>query len=560
MTLPRSWLFLAFAAGVSGCAGVGPQQSQADAALYGDYLIGRYADLQRSDADATTRYLSALRLAPHDETLLKGAVESALAAGDIARAEQAAKMARKQGAESELGRLTLATLALRDGQYATASSMLAHMPAGVLDRTAAQMLSAWATAGQGKTNEALAAMAAGRADSVLTRMAIGQSALLLDYAGETDLALAAYDRAEKNGMRGSATSLRHGALLERVGRTPDAAALYRSINAAGPDDPAARAALARLDAGGKPPPPPTIAEGAALGLFTLTGAVVGQIDVDFYMPYLTLAQTLDPGLDAAWLVSGEAQRQIGKPDQARAALQHVALTSPWYEVAQTRIAMSYRDQDNDSDALAVAKALVERSNGRLARVTLADIQRGADQWGDAEVIYNGLIAESQPAKPADWSLYFARAACREELGRWAEAEKDLKRALELAPDQPEALNFLGYSWVSKGMNLNQGLAMLQKAVSLRPNSGYIIDSLGWAQFQMGDYATAVETLENAISLDPQDPTLNEHLGDAYWRVGRHIEARFQWTRALAEHPDKDDKPGLEQKLKTGLPPAPRLPR
>jgi tetratricopeptide (TPR) repeat protein len=560
MTSVRAWLILALLAGASGCAANGARQSQTESALYGDYLIGRYADLRRSDADATTRYMSALRLAPHDETLLKGAVESALAAGDIARAQQAAQMAHKQGAESELARLTLAAIALRDGDYAAASSALAHMPAGVLDRTAAQMLSAWAVTGQGRLDEALDAMASGRADSVLTRMALGQSAILLDNAGETDQALAAYERAEKNGFRGSAVVLRHGALLERIGRTPDAAALYHSILSAGPDDPAARAALARLEAGVKPPLAPTIAEGAALGLFTLAGAVVGQIDVDFYLPYLTLAQMLDPELDAAWLVAGEAQRQIKKPGAARAALQHVALTSPWYEVAQARIALSYRDEDNTDEALAVAKALAERTGGRLARVTLADIQRGADQWKEAEAIYDGLIAENQPAKAADWSLYFARAACREELGRWSEAEADLKRALELAPDQPEALNFLGYSWVSKGINLSKGLALLQRAVSLSPDSGYIIDSLGWAQFQMGDFTTAVDTLESAVSLDPQDPTLNEHLGDAYWRVGRRIEARFQWTRALDQHPDKDEKPALEQKLKAGLPPALRSPR
>jgi tetratricopeptide (TPR) repeat protein len=456
--------------------------------------------------------------------------------------------------------MTLAAIALRDGKYPAASSALAHMPAGVLDRTAAQMLSAWAMAGQGKVGDAIAVMSAGRSDTILTRMALSQSAILLDYSGETDLALAAYERAEKSGFRGSSAILLHGALLERAGRKQDAEKLYRSADGATTDDPAVRAALARLAAGGKPPPAPTVAQGAALGLFTLAGAVVGQIDVDFYLPYLTLAQALDPDLASAWLVAGEAQREIGKPIQARTTLQHIAPNSPWYEVAQTRVAMSYRDEGNNDQALAVAKAVVDRTGGRLARVTLADIGRGAEKWTDAEAIYSGLIAESQPAKPSDWSLYFARAACREQLDRWPEAEADLKRALQLAPDQPEALNFLGYSWVSKGKNLSEGLALLQKAVSLRPDSGYIIDSLGWAQFQLGEYATAVDTLESAVSMAPEDPELNEHLGDAYWRVGRRIEARFQWTRALGQNPAKDDKPGLEKKMKLGLPPAPKTPR
>ncbi|MEJ0023044.1 MAG: hypothetical protein WDN76_06090 [Alphaproteobacteria bacterium] len=193
-------MFVVLAAGASGCAGDSVRQGQADAALYGDYLSGRYADLQRSDAEATTRYLSALRLAPRDQTLLKGAVESALAAGDVPRAEQAAEMARKQAVESELGRMTLAAIDLRDGKYTAASATLAHMPAGVLDRTAAQMLSAWALAGQGKVGDALAAISAGRSDTILTRMALSQSAILMDYAGQSDLALAAYERAEKSGF------------------------------------------------------------------------------------------------------------------------------------------------------------------------------------------------------------------------------------------------------------------------------------------------------------------------------------------------------------------------
>ncbi len=534
------------------CSTADTQAQQTSAALYGDYLIGRYADLQRIDGDATTRYMSALRLAPNDETLLKGAVESALAAGDIPRAQMAAQMAQKQNVQSELARLTLATLAVREGRYKAAAGLVTGMAGGAFDRAAAQLLLAWAQAGDGKIDDALVTMSAGRVDSAFTRMSTGQTALVLDNAGRTDAALAAYARADQNGFRSSALVIRHGALLERAGREDEAAALYRMILSGTTDDPSARAALARLEAGGKPSPAPTIAEGAALSLFTLAGGLVGQIDVDYYLPYLTLARVLDPKLESAWLVSGEALRQIGKSEEARAALGQVGASSPWYEVAQTRIAWSYREEDKIAEALNVAQALATQTQGRLARVTLGDIQRAAAQWAQAEAVYDQLIADSQPAQPADWTLYFARAACREELGRWAEAEADLKRALALSPNQPEAMNFLGYSWVSKGVNLNEGLALLEKAVAMRPESGYIIDSLGWAHFQLSNFTAAVEALERAVALDPQDPTLNDHLGDAYWRVGRRIEARFQWTRALSQKPEEKEKAALEQKLKAGL--------
>ncbi|NQV79028.1 MAG: tetratricopeptide repeat protein, partial [Alphaproteobacteria bacterium] len=136
--------------------------------------------------------------------------------------------------------------------------------------------------------------------------------------------------------------------------------------------------------------------------------------------------------------------------------------------------------------------------------------------------------------------------------RWPEAERDFLQALELQPEQPQVLNYLGYSWVEQGLNLDRARAMLERAVDLRPRDGYIIDSLGWVLYRLGDYDGAVLNLERAIGLQPADPVLNEHLGDAYWRVGRKREARFQWDRALTFKPDADLVPAIERKLRNGL--------
>src|SRR5690606_5409856 len=145
----------------------------------------------------------------------------------------------------------------------------------------------------------------------------------------------------------------------------------------------------------------------------------------------------------------------------------------------------------------------------------------------------------------NWRLHFARAAARDSLGRWGDAEADLRQALALAPDQPDVMNYLGYTWVDRGENLQEGMALIRRAAELRPSSGAIVDSLGWAHYRLGDYRQAVLFLERAVELEPGSATLNDHLGDAYWRLGRRTEARFQWRRALTQQPD--DPAAIEAK-------------
>ena len=150
-------------------------------------------------------------------------------------------------------------------------------------------------------------------------------------------------------------------------------------------------------------------------------------------------------------------------------------------------------------------------------------------------------------------IFYFRGICYERSKQWPKAEADLKKALELFPEQPHVLNYLGYSWVDQGINLDDGMAMIKRAVQQRPDDGYIVDSLGWAYFRIGNYEEAAKQLERAIELKPEDPTINDHLGDAYWRVGRVLEAKFQWAHARDLKPDPEDLPKIEEKLKNGLP-------
>ncbi|MEK7820925.1 MAG: tetratricopeptide repeat protein, partial [Pseudomonadota bacterium] len=105
-------------------------------------------------------------------------------------------------------------------------------------------------------------------------------------------------------------------------------------------------------------------------------------------------------------------------------------------------------------------------------------------------------------------------------------------------------------------HLERATDMIRRAVALRPEDGYIVDSLGWVHYQLGDYADAVRELERAVELRPEDPVINDHFGDALWRVGRRVEARFQWERVLSLKPEADQIEPIQKKLKEGLPDEP----
>ena len=184
---------------------------------------------------------------------------------------------------------------------------------------------------------------------------------------------------------------------------------------------------------------------------------------------------------------------------------------------------------------------------------LAELQRSAKKYVEAAATYDAAIAAVGIPQRENWTLFYFRGICYERSKQWPKAEEDFRKALELYPDQPLVLNYLGYSWVDQGLNLEEAFKMLRRAVELRPNDGYVVDSLGWAHFKLGQYAEATETLEKAITLKPADPVLNDHLGDAYWRVDRPIEAHFQWNHARDMGPDPDDLPAILKKIESGLP-------
>lgn len=183
---------------------------------------------------------------------------------------------------------------------------------------------------------------------------------------------------------------------------------------------------------------------------------------------------------------------------------------------------------------------------------LGNIQRSRKLYAEAIATYDRAIALVPKPDRRHWAYFYARGTSYERVKNWPKAEEDLKTALELYPDQPLVLNYLGYSWIDQGLHLDEGMSLIERAVAVKPDDGYIVDSLGWAHYKRGNFKEAVRYLERAVELRPDDPVLNDHLGDALWRVGREREARFQWDQSLSLKPEPEDEMKIRKKLRDGL--------
>jgi tetratricopeptide (TPR) repeat protein len=552
---------LVLAVSLSACADMGgismtsssASGTNAEAASYGDYMSARLAATQHDLGDASKLYRESLSDDPSDPEILNHAFLYTAANGDVAEAARLATRVIATEADNRAARLTLAVAAFKQSDYAGARMQIAQSGKGPFTELTLSLLDAWAAAGQGDTKAALADIKLVPTQGGTDILAAYHRALILDLAGQNEDADAAYREALAGGPSPRTVDA-YGRFLERTGRTPDARALYTKLASETAVAPIVAAGLARLDAGTKPDRLiPTAADGAAEALFGIAASLTDETSADIAILYLRLSLYLQPHLDLAKIVLADRFEALDKYDDAIAIYRNVDSDSPYKEAASVQIAIDNAHLNRNDEAIAELKTIAAAEPREISTWTaLGDAYRSAEKWPEAEDAYDHAVKLLDPVTEKDWPLFYARAVAEERSHHWDMAEADLQRALKLSPDQAQVLNYLGYSWVDQGRNLPQALAMLEKARSLSPFDGYIVDSVGWAYYRLGRYADAAKTLENAVLLVPGDSTINAHLGDAYWKVGRKLDAHFQWSHALAFGPEADDKPKLEEKLKHGL--------
>lgn len=556
---------LAFAAPLAllgACATTAPPEldipgvatAAADSA-YGMFLAGNAA-LNEGRSDEAARFLDLARAQSGDEaTVAERAFTAALLAGDV---DKAAELAPDGPTASEpakrMGRLVKAVESIADGKGKVAQEQLTGDVIGFPHRSAAALLAPWAAAQAGDVEGSLVRPQV-RGDTTVDYFGQLGQAYLYERAKRFDEAETDFKALTSSESPSELVVLGYGGFLERRGRRADALALYDSALGRNPSSLGLKAARTRAAAGKAAPQAPSIKEGSALAMLAPAATMIAAKQGQIGLAYLRLALRLDPHRNDAWLMVGDFLQSAGDVEGARAAYAKPKPGAPEYGAAQAKLAWSYQQEGQKEAALKLARAAAATGDAD-ARLTLSDLLRANEQYDESVQMLGELIGES---RTPDWRLYYARGAALSQMGRWKEAEADLTAALKLRPDEPELLNFLGYSWIDRGERLKEAMAMVEKAVAANPSSGAMIDSLGWAYYRLGDYKTAVEKLEHAVELEAGDPEINNHLGDAYWMVGRKDEAVFQWRRVLTLTPDAKIKADAERKLASGQGPmAPKL--
>jgi tetratricopeptide (TPR) repeat protein len=346
----------------------------------------------------------------------------------------------------------------------------------------------------------------------------------------------------------------YGRWLSKTGDRDGAKKLYENFLKVVPTHPMALEALAELKAGKTlAPMVRTPAAGAGEALYGLGTALGRQGGEDIGLIYLQLAIYLDPNHPLALVSLADLYESMKKPELAVQVYDRMPANSPLKRNADIQRALNLEIMKKPDEAKKQLDQLVAKDpKDTQALIALGNVLRSRKEYKEAVGIYTKAIALIKEPTRRNWSVFYFRGICEERAKDWPSAEKDLQKALELYPDQPAVLNYLGYSWVEQGINLDKAIKMIRRAVELQPNDGYIVDSLGWAQYKLGHYQEASDALERAIELKPEDPVINDHLGDIYWKVGRELEARFQWRHARDNNPEPEDLVRIEDKLKNGL--------
>ena len=521
----------------------------------GAYLAARHAGRMRDAGAAAEYYRAALKRDPKNGELLDRAFLSLVIDGNIGDAVKLAERVVKADKNDRVGRLVLGVHAIKDKHYGSARHNLAKSVRGPITDLTATLLTAWSLAGGGNVKGAVAAIDKLAGPDWYAIFKDLHAGMILDLAGHKAEAGKRFEHAYKLDSSALRVVGAYGSWVSRNRSPKEALAVYEAFDKVVPHHPLVEEAMKKLKAGDKLPPlAANVQAGAAEALYGLGASLGRRGGEDLGLVYLQLSLYLAPRHALSLLSLADLYESLKKPELALKVYERVPENSPLHRNAAIQMAANLDTLERPEEAQKHLEALIKQDPKDLeAIMALGNVLRGHKKFAECADVYSKGIATLEHPTKSNWVIFYFRGICYERSHQWPKAAADLKQALTLFPEQPHVLNYLGYSWIDQGTNLDEGMAMIKRAVQQRPDDGYIVDSLGWAYYKLGNYEEAAKQLERAIELKPEDPTINDHLGDAYWRIGRTLEAHFQWAHARDLKPAPEELPKIEAKLKSGLP-------
>nr|WP_245420319.1 MULTISPECIES: tetratricopeptide repeat protein [unclassified Mesorhizobium] len=529
----------------------------------GAYLAAHIAESDNDLDNAIAYYKQALAFAPSDTELQQSLMLALIAQGRFEESLVYADKLKEVPDVERFSRMALAVDSFHKKDFAKAQYWLKLAVESDLDRLLSGVMDGWAKQGAGDASEAMASIDKLKGPDWFGLFKSFHRALIADISGQSAKAdeiyaatladTAAGGSAPETWMRNAQA---YASFLARKGDKAKALSVLDQAEAFAPGKLEITVLRDRINKGDKIEP--LVAgpsDGASEILLDLATALNRGGGEPFVRLYLQFALALKPDSDAALVQLAAVAEQLKDGESAIALYSRIPASSPLKEVSDLQLGLNLADLDRHEEAIAHLKAFLDKHPQDMrAYLALGGVYASKEDYRSAANLYDKAAEALKTPTAANWNIFYQRGIAYERLKEWPKAEPNFRKALELQPDQPQVLNYLGYSWVDMNMNLKEGLAMIQKAADLRPSDGYIVDSLGWAYFRLGRFDDAVREMERAVSLKPEDPVLNDHLGDAYWRVGRKLEATYQWAQARDLKPDPDVLATLQQKLLNGLPP------
>ncbi|WP_142590150.1 tetratricopeptide repeat protein [Pseudorhizobium halotolerans] len=530
----------------------------------GAFLAARTADVDHDYPTAITLYRKALEFDPANLEIRERLMIALFLDGQFEEGLAEAEALKDDEAVERITTIVRGLDAIRDGRFGEAKKMLAYNGPNDLDKLTHTLISAWADVGAGEEGKALKTvrdMTGPDWFKVFTDYQLGTMALV---SGDTNAArthLTAAITNEEAVATAPDTFMRAVMALARL----EAAAgnKQKGLDAISVGDgmisnyAPLKALRESIESGEKPAQQITDAsQGAASVLFSIGAALNRQGAEDMVSLYLQVSHALDPESADTLILLGGIAEKLEKPEQAISYYEKVPANSPMRRISELQLGLALAGSEKVEEARQHLKALIAADPSDLrSYLAYGSVLSDAKDYKEMAANYDKAVEVIGPVpKQGDWTIFFQRGIAYERLKKWDQAEPNFKKALELNPEQPQVLNYLGYSWVDMNRNLEEGLDMIRRAVELRPDDGYIVDSLGWAYYRMGRFEDAVAELERAVQLRAGDATINDHLGDAYWRVGRKLEAVYQWNRALISEGDDVNRDQIKEKIDKGLPP------
>jgi tetratricopeptide (TPR) repeat protein len=553
----RSLLIVGILAAPAAYSEVAPTDPSSDAPgnLLGNYLAGRMARSDHDTLAAAEFYSKALAEDPGNEIILEQTFLLDAAAADWDRAIPLAKELVKVEPSHRIAQFLLGCDAFKRGEYTEAEERFAAARQGPIADLTSTLARAWVEQAAGKTDEALATLDSLSDADWAQFYQRYHRALIADTAGRHDIAGQAFAQAFKKNpstLRVADAYARHA--VNENNRKLARQILKTHIAKSSPH-PLSEALLSDIDAG-KVPALLVVnpSDGLAETFYGIGDALAGEGGLDMGIIFLQFALYVKPDFPLAYVALAEAYEGAKKYDLEIDAFDKVDRDSPLYLNVQIQKAFALNSLDRVDDAKTLLDNLItEYPKDIQPYDALGNILRAHERYGEARDSYSRAIALLGKPTRENWTLFYSRGVSNERLKDWPAAESDFKQALQLSPDESLVLNYLGYSWVDQGRNLKTAMDYIRKAVKLKPDDGYYVDSLGWAYYRLGNLQAAVENLERAVELKPDDPVINDHLGDVYWRIGRTLEAKYQWEQSLTLKPDDDQAAQLKQKIESGLP-------